>query len=81
MIGTEVHMNQRLCFGLVALMAACAVVLAQEPSAAPANPITASEKGFYAVVSGEVIAAAQKMPEESYSFKPTPEVLANWSAT
>jgi uncharacterized damage-inducible protein DinB len=74
MIGTEVHMNQRLCFGLVALMAACAVVLAQEPSAAPANPITASEKGFYAVVSGEVIAAAQKMPEESYSFKPTPDV-------
>ncbi|MGA3301274.1 MAG: DinB family protein [Candidatus Acidiferrales bacterium] len=30
----------------------------------PANPITMSEKGFY----------AQKMPEENYSFKPTPEV-------
>jgi uncharacterized damage-inducible protein DinB len=67
-------MNKRLCFVLVALMAACVVVPAQEPSAAPANPITASEKGFYAVVSGEVVAAAQKMPEENYSFKPTPDV-------
>jgi uncharacterized damage-inducible protein DinB len=70
----EVHMNKRLCFVLVALMAACVAVLAQEPAAAPANPITASERGFYAVVSGEVLAAAEKMPEESYSFKPTPDV-------
>jgi uncharacterized damage-inducible protein DinB len=67
-------MNKRLCFVLVALMTACVAVLAQEQAAAPANPITASEKGFYTVVSGEVIAAAQKMPEESYSFKPTPDV-------
>ncbi len=40
----------------------------------PANPISASEKGFYGLVSGEVIAAAQKMPEENYSFRPTPDV-------
>jgi uncharacterized damage-inducible protein DinB len=67
-------MNKRLCFVLVALTVACAAVQAQEPSTAPANPITASEKGFYALVSGEVVAAAEKMPEENYSFKPTPEV-------
>jgi uncharacterized damage-inducible protein DinB len=67
-------MNQRLCFLLVALMGARVALLAQEPSAPPANPITASEKGFYSVVSGEAIAAAQKMPEENYSFKPTPDV-------
>src|ERR1700749_2577958 len=47
---------------------------AQAPATPPANPITASEKGFYSFVSGAVIAAAQKMPEEKYSFKPTPEV-------
>ena len=47
---------------------------AQDPGAAPANPISASEKGFYSLVSGEVIAAAEKMPEENYSFKPTPDV-------
>src|ERR1700723_3270288 len=72
-INMEVHMNKKLCFALIALMAAVAAP-AQEPSPAAANPITASEKGFYQVVSGEVIAAAQKMPEENYSFKPTPEV-------
>jgi len=67
-------MNKRFCFVLVALMTACIAVPAQEPSTAPANPITISEKGFYSVVSGEVVAAAQKMPEENYSFKPTPDV-------
>src|SRR5260221_7911349 len=43
-------------------------------STPPANPITESEKGFYSFVSGAVLGAAQKMPEENYSFKPTPEV-------
>ena len=46
----------------------------QAPAAPPANPITASEKGVYSFVSNAVIGAAQKMPEENYSFKPTPEV-------
>lgn len=43
-------------------------------AAAPANPITASEKGFYAFVSGAGVGAAVKMPEENYSFKPTPDI-------
>lgn len=47
---------------------------AQAQSAPPANPITTSERGLYSFVSGAVIAAAQKMPEENYSFRPTPEV-------
>jgi uncharacterized damage-inducible protein DinB len=67
-------MNKRLCSVLVALMAACVRVLAQAPATATPNPITTSEKVIYGQVSGDVIAAAEKMPEESYSFKPTPEV-------
>jgi len=59
-------------------MAVSGAVLAQEKSqpqvAPPANPITASEKGLYSFVSNAVLGAAQKMPEENYSFKPTPEV-------
>jgi uncharacterized damage-inducible protein DinB len=58
-------------------MALPGAVLAQEkPEAqsAPANPITNSEKGLYSFVSGAIIASAQKMPEENYSFRPTPEV-------
>src|ERR1700761_4165422 len=70
----EVNVNKRLCFMLIALAAAPGVLHSQEPPAATSNPITASEKGFYTLVSGEVIAAAEKMPEENYSFKPTPEV-------
>ena len=66
--------NKRFCFVLIAMTIAAVAALAQEPSAAPANPISASEKGFYTLVSGEVIAAAEKMPEENYSFKPTPDV-------
>lgn len=77
-------MAKRLGFVLVALMAVPVALLGQEkpPAAAapaaqstpPANPITASEKGFYSYVSNAVVGAAQKMPEENYSFKPTPDV-------
>ncbi|MEA2544485.1 MAG: hypothetical protein QOH35_5851 [Acidobacteriaceae bacterium] len=67
-------MNKRLCSILIVLAAAPVALRSQEPPAASSNPISASEKGFYTVVSGEVIAAAEKMPEQNYSFKPTPEV-------
>src|SRR5580704_5130063 len=71
-------MNKRLSFVFAALMLVPVALLGQEKApvqATPtANPITASEKGFYSFVSGAVVAAAQKMPEENYSFKPTPEV-------
>ncbi len=66
-------MNKTLCFVLAALTAAPVAVLAQE-APTPANPISASERGFYALVSSEVIAAAEMMPEENYAFKPTPDV-------
>ncbi len=70
----EVYVNKRLCSMLIVLAVAPVALHSQEPSAASSNPISASEKGFYTVVSGEVIAAAEKMPEQNYSFKPTPEV-------
>jgi uncharacterized damage-inducible protein DinB len=83
-------MNKRLGFVFAALIVVPVALLGQEKppaqsappsqtappaqSAPPANPITASERGFYSFVSGAVVGAAQKMPEENYSFKPTPEV-------
>lgn len=71
-------MNKRLCFVLAAMMVIHVSLLGQEksqaPAAPPASPITASEKGLYSFVSNAVIGAAQKMPEENYSFKPTPDV-------
>ena len=76
-------MNKKLCLMLIAFAAAPVVLHAQEPPAASSNPISASEKGFYTLVSGEVIAAAEKMPEQNYSFKQPRKfaVSGNWSAT
>lgn len=71
-------MNKRLC--LFAVLAIAPVsLLGQEtsqstPAAAPENPITQSEKGLYQFIINSVVRAAEKMPEENYSFKPTPEV-------
>jgi hypothetical protein len=70
--------NNKLCFALAVLMTVPAALLAQEKppaqSAPPANPITTSEKALYSFVSAAVVGAAEKMPEENYSFKPTPEI-------
>jgi uncharacterized damage-inducible protein DinB len=82
MIPRGCFVKKGLCLAFAALMAVPVALLAQEkpktqaatPSAPPANPITASEKGLYSFVSSAAIGAAQKMPEENYSFKPTPEV-------
>src|SRR5579862_837674 len=72
------RVKKRLCLVFAVLPAVPGAVLAQEKSqsqaAPPATPITASEKGLYSFVSNAAIGAAQKMPEENYSFKPTPDV-------
>ena len=57
-----------ICFACAAM--SC-VLPAQEP---PANPLVSGEKGLYAYISGALIAAAAKMPEDDYAFKPTPEI-------
>jgi uncharacterized damage-inducible protein DinB len=72
--------TRRLSFLFAILAAVPVAALAQgsssapAPVAAPANPISASETKMYTMLSGMVIAAAEKMPEENYSFKPTPDV-------
>ena len=64
---------------IVATLAGPAVALAQDPAPQPKPappPITASGglKNLYTNVKGWIIRAAEAMPEEHYSFKPTPEV-------
>ena len=70
--------SKKLCFVFIALMTVPGVLCAQEKSQAqsapPANPITTGEAALYTYISGAVIHAAEKVPEENYSFKPTPEV-------
>jgi len=55
---------------------------AQEHAAAAAeagalpdqSPITLGSRGLYVFLRSNVLKAAQKMPEENYSFQPTPEI-------
>ena len=48
----------------------CACVL----QAQNANPLTAEAKQSYTVVKNNLVKMADKMPEQDYSFKPTPEM-------
>ena len=63
----------RLSSLIVILPASVGALLAQS-AAAPANPISAGAKAIYTIVKTNVIKAAEKMPEENYSFRPTPDV-------
>lgn len=65
-------MNKRLYLCLALLSAG--TICAAQTAASPANPITQSEKGLYSFIAGAAVGAAAKMPEENYSFKPTPDV-------
>jgi uncharacterized damage-inducible protein DinB len=54
---------------LVTLMAAPTAAQAQNP-----NPLTANAKVQFGALSGFVIRSAEKVPEDLYSFRATPEV-------
>jgi uncharacterized damage-inducible protein DinB len=62
---------KRLWIPLIALIAAMpATASAQMSDGASLAPV----RGLYESVRGYIIAAAEQMPEEDYSFRPTPEV-------
>jgi len=54
---------------------AMAVLLAAPVFAqAPANPISTDLKGVWNQIKGNIAKSAEKMPEEQYSFRPSPDV-------
>jgi uncharacterized damage-inducible protein DinB len=63
-----------LCSGLLAALTAAAQTPAQPPAAPPSDPLSQGQKGIYAIVKSAVLRGAEKMPEEEYAFKPTPDV-------
>lgn len=70
-------MVRNLSFLFAAFTAVPVLALAQAPTAAvppSANPISRSQAKMYSLLSNVVIAGAEKMPEENYSFKPSPDV-------
>lgn len=56
------------------LIATAAFVLGTAAALAQTNPAIAEQKAAYESNRNNLIKAAEKMPEESYSFKPTPEM-------
>src|SRR6195256_1443730 len=72
MIAHEVQMKNtlKLCFAFAAIAAMSITIFAEEP----ANPLCGGQKALYAFVSDALTRSAEKMPEENYAFKPTPEV-------
>jgi uncharacterized damage-inducible protein DinB len=56
----------------VSMMAAMAFVCAG--AFAQDNPFSGGTKKLYGMIKGNLVKAAEKMPEENYNFKPTPEV-------
>jgi hypothetical protein len=50
------------------------VLLAGGALMAQSNPVITEQKAVYTANKNNLIKAAEKMPEEAYSFKPTPEV-------
>jgi uncharacterized damage-inducible protein DinB len=57
----------RMCIWMLA--AAGAVSINAQP-----GPMSGGTKGLYNQIKGNIVKAADKMPEANYSFKPTPEV-------
>ena len=68
--GDTLSMNRTLL--AVALLALPAATLAQAP-AAPVGP-AAEVQGSYSRLKPNVIKAAEKMPADDYTYKPTPEI-------
>jgi uncharacterized damage-inducible protein DinB len=64
----------RLLIALAAIPFLTLPLAGQTPPAAPASPLTADAREAWGFVKTVVLRAAEKMPEENYAFKPTPEV-------
>jgi uncharacterized damage-inducible protein DinB len=61
------------------MKAACSLVAAlalAAPAAAqtPADPLTAATRSTFEMIKGNITKSADKVPEEHYSFKPSPDV-------
>ena len=71
-------MMRRMMVCAVAVLLAPVAVFGQAAAtpapAATANPLSAEVQARYAQVKGFVIKAAEAMPAENYSFKPTPDI-------
>ncbi|MFN8060954.1 MAG: DinB family protein [Vicinamibacterales bacterium] len=55
-------------------LASAVIVCLSSAAFAQDNPISASTKATYEIVKGYITKAADKVPDDQYAFKPTPDV-------
>jgi uncharacterized damage-inducible protein DinB len=68
-------MKTRVLVGaLTLLVATSGAARAQSTQATSKDPLTAGAKRTYDIIKGYITKAAAKMPEEHYTFKPSPDV-------
>jgi hypothetical protein len=67
-------MMRRMMACAVAVFFAPVVVFGQAAATSTANPLSAEVQGRYAQVKGFIVKAAETMPTENYSYKPTPDI-------
>ena len=48
-----------------------AVAAAQDP---PANPLVTVSKNIYAIAKGDILGSVEKVPDELWSYQPTPDI-------
>jgi uncharacterized damage-inducible protein DinB len=65
---------KRASMMMLAVALTGSVLYAQQAQTPNPNPLSAEVKGSYTNIKNNVLKAADKMPEENYSFKATPEV-------
>ena len=53
---------------------AAGLLCAQQAAAPPSDPLSAGAKGTFNLGKNNILKSAEKMPEENYAFKPTPDV-------
>jgi uncharacterized damage-inducible protein DinB len=59
---------------LAAVLVALPAASVAQSAAQPANPLTANAKVQFGALSGFVVRSAEKVPEDLYSFRATPDV-------
>jgi uncharacterized damage-inducible protein DinB len=59
---------------MICINALAIAMMASAAQAQTANPLSAGAKRTYDITKGYLTRAAEKMPEENYSFKPTPDI-------
>jgi uncharacterized damage-inducible protein DinB len=59
---------------LIYVVALALAFLSTAAAQGPANPLSAGQKALHGMAKNNLQRAAEKMPEENYSFKPSPDV-------